>query len=163
MKTQPIIAIFALSAIMITSNSFAQLSNVNNLQSSLNKPVKVYENVQLEFHKLFDAAENVRWEQVDKNYLAKFTLGNVEQRALLSPRGKLIYKIMYGQEKHLPTDMRKGVKRSYVEYIITQACLIEENDRSIWIIKLEDDSNYVTVRVENGEIEQVQKYRKARS
>lgn len=151
-----------LASILIISNSFAQPSTVKNLQSTLNNTgsIKIYENVQQEFQKIFANAENVRWEKIKKNYLARFSMGDLEKRALLNPKGQLIYKISYGKEKHLPVKLRKDVKRNYVEFLITSATLVEEANRRIWVINLEDDSEYVIIRLENNEIEEVKKYKK---
>jgi hypothetical protein len=151
------------ASILIIGNSFGQTSTVNDLQSFLNdkSSIRVYENVVERFQMIFENAVNTRWEKIRNNYLVKFSLGDLEKRALLNPKGKLIYEISYGKEKHLPVDIRKNVKRNYVEYLITAATLVEEANRNIWVINLEDDSNYVIVRVENDEIEEVKTYRKS--
>ena len=61
----------------------------------------------------------------------------------------------------MPVHIRKEIKRAYVEFNITSATLVEEANRSIWVINLEDESHYVIARVENNEIEEVKKYVKA--
>jgi hypothetical protein len=146
---------------LFVSNSFAQSSNIGNLQANSDH-IQVYENILSKFQKHFVTAENVSWEKVRNNFLAKFVIGDVKHRVLLSPKGRIIYNIGYGKEKHLPVDIRKEVKRSYIEFLITSAILVEQDNRHIWIIDLEDDSTYVTVRVENDEIEEVRTYRKTR-
>ena len=148
-----------LVAAFISSGSFAQTS-VKHLQiaATNNSYVQVYENVQAEFDKKFSNAENVVWDNLGKNFLAKFSIGDVKYRTLLNSKGQLIYKNTYGDEKLLPTYLRKEVKRNYVEYVITNVALVEEANRSIWVINLEDDTNYVIVRIENDEIEEVKQY-----
>jgi hypothetical protein len=121
----------------------------------------VYENVLTEFQKHFANAENVRWYNIDRDYLAKFTIGSMEHRALLNRRGNLLYKISYGKEKHLPANIRKSIKSNYVEFLITAATLVEEANRNIWVINLEDNTHYVTIRVEDSEIEEIRKYDRA--
>ena len=149
----------ALLAAFIASSSFAQTS-VKDVQTVVTNSsyVKVYENVKTEFDKRFSNAENVVWDNVGKNFLAKFSIGNVKYRTLFNSKGRLIYKNTYGNEKLLPTYLRKDVKRNYVEYLITNVVLVEEANRSIWVINLEDDTNYVIARVENDEIEEVKQY-----
>jgi hypothetical protein len=80
---------------------------------------------------------------------------------LLNPKGELVYKITYGKEKQLTKEIRKMVKGRYVEFLITAASLVEEDDRKIWVINLEDDSEYVIARVENNEIGENMRYTKA--
>lgn len=151
-----------LASSLISSHSFSQQQEVNSFQPVLSNStyLKVYENVLTEFHKLFEKAENVRWSSLNKHYLAKFSQGDLEQRALLDNKGNLIYKISYGKEKHLPADIRKLAKRNYVEFVITAGVLVEEAGRNIWIINLEDETHYAIVRVENSELEELRKYRK---
>ena len=148
-----------LVAAFISSSSFAQTS-VKHLQFAAtgNSYVKVYENVKTEFDKKFSKAENVVWDNLGKNLLAKFSIGDVKYRTLFNSKGQLIYKNTYGDEKLLPASLRKEVKRNYVEYKITNVVRVEEANRSIWVINLEDERNYVIVRVENDEIEEVKQY-----
>ena len=149
-------------SILLISSSFAQVSEFKDLQQVLTKGgyVKVYENVLTEFHNQFSGAENVRWSKIDKNFLAQFTNGDLNQMVLLNTKGEPIYKISYGKEKHLPVTLRKEVKRNYVEFFITAAIFVEQDNRRIWIINLEDDSHCVTLRVEKLQMEEVRKYKK---
>jgi hypothetical protein len=139
------------------------VSNVGNVQPLLTSFSfdKVYTNVQSEFYKLFNNAENVRWNIINRNYGVTFGINDLRYRVLLNPKGKLIYKITYGKEKQLPKEIRKMVKGRYVEFIITAVSLVEEADRKIWVINLEDDSEYVIARVENNEIGENMRYTKA--
>jgi hypothetical protein len=146
----------------MVSSSFSQSSNVENLQFSLRNISydKSYSSVLTSFQKLFANAENVTWYSVKTDFGARFTINDLKYRVLLNKKGKLVYKITYGKEKHLPVDIRKAVKREYVEFRITAASLVEEANRSIWVIHLEDDWEYVIVRVEHNEINENMKYKK---
>lgn len=154
-----------LASAVLMSSSFAQVSEFKNLHRLLGNgiPLKVYQNILDEFDKQFIGAENVSWEKVQDNYLAKFSLGDIKKRVLLNPKGKLVYEITYGTEKHLPAHLRKYFKRRYVESTITSVIFVEEAGRSICVVNMEDDSRYIIVRVENDEIEEVGNYNKARS
>ena len=151
-----------LALLLIAGNSFAQTANVETLPFSLRNVSydKTYASVLTNFHKLFSNAENVSWYNVQKDFGAKFTMNELRYRVLFNKKGKLVYKITYGQEKHLPVAIRKAVKREYVEFRITAASLVEEANRSIWVIHLEDDWEYVIVRVEHNEIDENAKYKK---
>ena len=143
-----------IASVLIISNSFSQVSNVQNIQPLLQKTShnKDFTNVVVEFHKRFSNAENVTWYSVNKHFGATFTINDLTYRVLLHRKGRLIYKVTYGKEKLLPVNIRKMVKGHYVEYLITAAFLVEEDKREIWVINLEDDSRYVTVSVENNEM-----------
>ena len=147
----------------IASTSFAQTSvKWFQIVSPNNSDVRVYDNVQAEFEKKFSNAEDVVWDNVGKNLLAKFSIGDVKYRTLFNSKGHLVYKNTYGDEKLLPTSLRKNLKRNYVEYLITSVVLVEEANREIWVVNLEDDTNYVIARVENDEIEEIKQYTKSK-
>lgn len=151
-----------LIVLTMASQSFSQSVNVENLPVSVrnisyNKP---YSNVLNEFNKLFADAEDVSWYKVDNDFGAKFTINDLKYRVLFNNNGKLVYKITYGQEKHLPLQVRKAVKMEYFDFKITAASLVEEANRKIWVVHLEDDFEYIIARVENDELHQNLKYRK---
>ena len=67
--------------------------------------------------------------------------------------------IKYGTEANLPDDVRKLAKPNLVECNITNAINMEQDQRNIWVINMEDRKN-VIVRVENGEVAEVGNYDK---
>ena len=151
-----------LASTLLISNSFAQVSEIKNLQPLLlhENSVKVYKHLLDEFEKRFPTAESVEWSKVDKNFLAVFKIDNYTHRAVFTPKAKLVYTIFYGHEKDLPTYLRKMVKEMYVEFEITAAVKVEQFNRTIWIINLHDPEYLVSVRAENGEAEELWKYSK---
>lgn len=62
-------------------------------------------------------------------------------------------------EANLPDGVRKLAKSNFVEYNITNAINVEQDQRNIWVINMEDRKN-VIVRVENGEVVEVGNYDK---
>lgn len=152
-----------LLSILLAGSSFAQVSEFKNLQPAIFKSnyIKVYQNILDEFNKQFAEAENIRWSKLNKNYLANFNITDQKYAVLYNPKAMLIYKVSYGKEKHLPVDIRRWVKRTYVEFIITSAIKVEEAGRTIWLINVEGETEFAWVRVENDDIEEVQKYTKS--
>lgn len=63
------------------------------------------------------------------------------------------------REKDMPSDVRKIVKSKYYNYMITLAIEVKQNDRDIWIVNMKDDSTYITVKVEDREMELVQQFK----
>ncbi|MBC7829643.1 MAG: hypothetical protein H7122_18000 [Chitinophagaceae bacterium] len=150
---------------LFVSNSFSQVSEFKNLQPAIiiGTHLKVYDNILTEFRRLYAGAQNVKWSKVDNNYLAEFFMNEQNQRVLLNPRADLLYQISYGTEKHLPVDIRKAVKRIYVEYTISSVAKVQEANRIIWIVNAEDSTTLVSLRVEGNEFEETQKYAKSNS
>jgi len=112
------------------------------------------------FSSYFYDAENPRWYRVNKDYLAKFMIYDEENRALFTKKGNLIYHISYGYEKSLSEDLRKRVKDSYPDYEITRAVKITQAGREIWVVTLEDPHTLILIRIEDEEMEEVQKLQK---
>jgi len=163
MKTQIISRISGcLLSILFASSSFAQ-SNYIALSpiaiSGVN--LKVSEKIQTEFYKSFTNAENVKWYEQDKKILATFSMNEMGHRTLLNKKGGVIYHISYGSEKNLPAEVRKIVKSTYFDYKITMAVKVEEDNRTIWVVDMEDDKTLITVRVEDNEMEEVRKLQKS--
>lgn len=146
--------------VLLSSQTFGQVSEIQHLQPLTvhENYFRVYQNIQEEFQRRFPNADNVNWSKAEKNFLAVFNTGSNTRRALFTPKGRLVYSIVYGNEKDLPTDIRKMVKRMYVEFEITAAVKVEQDNRLIWIINLHDADYLVSVRVENGEYEEIWKY-----
>jgi hypothetical protein len=122
-----------------------------------NIPEKVWKN----FREYFGNAENPTWYMTNKNFLIKFMTDDNINRALFTKRGDLIYHISYGYEKNLPEDIRRQVKSTYYDYDITRAIKVTEADRVIWVVNLEDAKNLILVRLEEGEMEEVQKVKRS--
>ena len=154
---------FLLALLTVASASNAQSTGYQN-----SKPVyitgttlKLKENILVGFNSRFAGANNARWFQHENNFLVKFTMDGLEQRAMFDKKARLIYTISYGFEKNLPTDVRKTLKSLYVEFNIGSAIKILEAGRTIWVVSVEDENDAILVRVEDREFEEVQKYRKA--
>ena len=147
-------------SILILSSSFAQVSEfLLQPTKPLSKPtLKVYENIQTEFKKRFGNGTEITWSKVERNYLAKFSMDGQQQAVLFNPRAEIVYQISYGTVNHLPANIRKSIKRMYIEFEITSAIKVEEAGRTIWAVIVEDGTSFAHVRVENGDIEEVHKY-----
>ncbi len=113
------------------------------------------------FKKDFKDALHPRWYQMDKNYLVKFIMNEQKNNSLYDRNGYLIYHISYGKEKHLPADVISQVKTGYPTYDITTAIHVNQANRSIWVINLESGKNWVLARVEDGQLDEVERLRKA--
>ena len=68
----------------------------------------------------------------------------------------MIYSICYGTEKDLPTNIRKMVKSVYYDYTINMTMQVNEHNRTIWLVLLEDSDKFLTVRIDNDEMEEAQ-------
>lgn len=110
----------------------------------------------------FEDAENITWGKVEDNVLAEFTIGNIKTRSLFDKRGNLVYTIDYADEKLLPKNYKQMIHSDYAGYKINQVARVNEALREVWIVKLEAPDRFVTVRIENNQPEEVEKFKKLR-
>lgn len=166
MNCQPIIrkaGVFL--ALFISFNAIAQEDSTTTLPTITvttgTNEVAVSEKVSKSFDRYFKGAENTRWYQANKDFLVKFILNDMDHNALFQKNGRLIYDIGYGEEDDLPKEIRTQIKSLYIDKNITRVVNVKELGRNIWIVNVEDKDNLVLLRIEEGELEEVSKLKKA--
>ena len=110
------------------------------------------------FESSFKDATNAQWYKLNKRYMVDFMSKDQKNKALFQKNGSIVYHLTYGYEKNLPDDVRKLVKGNYVEYDILNAINVEQDNRNIWVINVQNDKKLVVVRVEEGQLEEVYNY-----
>jgi len=113
------------------------------------------------FKATFPDAQNAKWSKLNKDFLVEFITADLNNRVLFHKNGAIVYHIRYGGEKNLPTEVRKLVKSNYFDYNIIKAINVQEDNRDIWIVNLEDNKKLLIVRVEGGELEEVSNLNKS--
>ncbi len=167
MKTHFFIKCFGglLLLIIFSHISYSQdTSTITTLPSvtvtSKTTTANVSEKVSKAFKAAFKDAEDPKWFKLNKDFLVNFIMNQQENSALFRKNGFMIYHLALGGEKSLPSDVRKIIKPNYYDYNITKVVKVSEADRNIWVVNLEDAKSFVIVRVENGELEEVQNLKK---
>ena len=113
------------------------------------------------FKKSFPKAQNLKWYEMNKFYLARFIESDMKHQALFTQKGYLKYDISYGYEQNLPVEIRDRILGAYEDYKITHVANVKEAGRNIWVTNLESLNHLVMVRVEDEEMEEVQKFNKS--
>lgn len=142
---------------------FAQVKDsIISLQEiKITQPAKVSNQLDKAFKQSFPGAENVKWYKQDKDYLAKFIQNDLKHNALYQKNGYLKYDVSFGFEQHLPKDVRQMIQASYDDFKITRAVNVKEGDRDIWVVNLEGQKHFVILRVEEKELEEVERFTKS--
>jgi len=52
------------------------------------------------------------------------------------------------------------VLKYYRKYTITSASKIVESNRHVWVVKIDGKKSFATVRIEDGEMEEIEKFDK---
>jgi hypothetical protein len=138
--------------------SFKELPPITITATTTNVSAKVNKM----FSQYFQNATNLTWYEIDKKFLVKFIQNDQENRALFTRSGNLVYHISYGTEKDLPAEVRHLVKSTYYDQSINRILKVNQDERNIWVISLEDAKQYIMVRVENLELEETQRMQKSK-
>jgi hypothetical protein len=112
------------------------------------------------FIRHFENAESITWGKVNNNVSAEFASGDIKTRALFDKKGNLIYTINYSDEKLLSPYYRTMLDNLYDCYKISQVARVTEALREIWVVELETPDKFLTVRIENDQPEEVEKFQK---
>ena len=113
------------------------------------------------FGKSFKSATKTKWYEVDKNYLVKFINEDMDNNALYKQNGSMVYHISYGYEKNLDADLKELIQSSYPNYKVTRAIRVRFENREVWVMNLEGTKRWVLVRVEEGQLEEVNNFAKS--
>ncbi|SMO84118.1 hypothetical protein [Solitalea koreensis] len=154
-----------LLSIPTVNSSYAQVVLPEVTVASSSNSTIVNEKITKSFESTFGKEkENIadaKWYEINKRYLVKFIMNDLNNQALYSKNGKLIYHIVYGYEDNLPANVKSMVNPQYSQYDITAAINVKQNNRDIWMVNFEDSKKYVLVQVENNEMQETQKFYKS--
>lgn len=142
--------------------SMAQNDSIVSLPTiTITANTEVGTSVNNAFMKTFPDAMNVSWYKFDKDYLARFIENDMDHSALFKKNGILKYDVSFGYAPNLPADVLQTVEAAYPDHQIIRTFRVKEEGRDIWIVNLEGIKNYVTARIENNELEEVQRFNKS--
>ena len=113
------------------------------------------------FNNDFKNTVNARWFEINKRYLVKFISADQKNTALYNKRGYLIYHIAYGTEKNLPENVRDQIKAQYPKATITNAIYVNQANRKVWVVSLEEGRELVLARVEDDQLDEVERFKNA--
>ena len=150
--------------ILLSNISYSQETGIKTLPpvtvTGKTTTATVSAKVEKAFKAAFKDAEDPHWVKLNKDFLVNFIMKQQQNTALYRKNGFMIYHLAFGGEKSLPADIRKIIKPNYYDYNITKVVKVNEANRNIWVVNLEDSKSFVIVRVENDELEEVQNVKK---
>lgn len=150
----------SLLALSLVSSTFAQ--DIKTLPAVTVEASTAVAAVNAKLAKSFTAefkdAVGIKWYKLNKNYLATFISGDMDNHALYRKNGFLIYNIGYGKEKNLPKEVRALVKSKYYDYKITSILKVNQDNREVWIVNMQGDKKLIIARVEDGVMDEYHSY-----
>ena len=103
-----------------------------------------------------------QWYRLNKNYLVTFITGDMKNNALFKKNGRMVYHIRFGTESNLPEEIKQQVMSGYPDYNITRAVNVKLDNRDLWVVNLEGMKKWIIVRVEEGQMDEVENYNKTK-
>jgi len=98
-------------------------------------------------------------------YRAKFTIkgakSDITYKVDYDKKGNWTHTILSYDEKELAKDIRDQVKMNYFDYSIVYVdCVMMPHNQNTYVIHLEGATNWINVRIADGEMDELQKYNK---
>ncbi|HTI07430.1 MAG TPA: hypothetical protein VL832_02705 [Puia sp.] len=113
-----------------------------------------------EFWKTFGDSRNEVWYRLPGGFLAEFNEKVVQVRAVYDKKGNWVYSIRQYTEKELPEEVRDQVRSRYYKDTIGVVKELIQPQNTVYLIHIENEARWKTVRVADGEMEVVQDFRK---
>jgi hypothetical protein len=166
-------ALYLMSALTVTVTANAQdyafnKSMVTAVNPYPEKESKVVDetdvniNAVRDFSKSFKNARNVKWVKNDNGASVYFVDDDVKMRATYNTKGKKEYTLRYYDESRLPADVRHLVKSTYYDYRIAIVTEVVRNEDVSYLVKMENDKQFLTIKVNDGELSVFERTTKAK-
>lgn len=126
-----------------------------------NSSVTVNTKILKSFGKNFTSATNVSWYQVDNLYVAKFNENEVANKIYYAANGNVRAAMRCYSEKLLPSEVRRQVKSTYYDFTILQVIEVTVGDATAYLVQMQDEKSYLTVRIQDGEMNIYSAFKKA--
>lgn len=146
--------VFILSATLANAQSHKRTFVTGDFKELVIPTAKVESN----FRRAYPDINDEKWSTENGYYFAIFTKGEIKNQVVYTEKGHLDYSLKVYSEKILPAAVRSTVKSVYYDYKITNAQELEIANKTIYLINLSGAKAFKTIRVHNGEMEEIESY-----
>ena len=138
--------------------SFSDGLSAYNRKTSGRTEIKI--NAVRDFTKRFGQDVYATWSS-DKDHLrAKFTRDEIKYAVDYDLKGRWVSTILVYDEAQLASDLRKIVRSNYIDYSIVKVIEVTIGKSHVHFVKLENGSSLLTLHIMNGEITEIENYKK---
>jgi hypothetical protein len=149
----------ALSSLLFSNATFAQTSKREFKIVSAETPIDPESKALKNFKRSHPDAIDESWSTDNGYYFVKFKEGGVKNKIAYTPDGKVDYALkLYNDEKNLPRSVTASVKSTYYDYRILDAQELHVKRNTIYLVKITNANAWKTIRVSNGELEEIENY-----
>lgn len=114
------------------------------------------------FKETFPKAEQVKWEEFTDNYIVNFVVSGTRERISYDKDGNFVNATRYYTEENLPLNIYCKIKKKYPNQHVFGVTEVETESSVEYYVKLEDGTNWTTVKSDSGgNLQVIEKYKKA--
>jgi hypothetical protein len=148
-----------LSSLLFSNATFAQTSKKEFKIVSAETPIDRESKALKNFKRSHPDAIDESWSTDNGYYFVKFKDGGIKNKIAYTPDGNVDYALkLYNDEKNLPRAVTAAVKSTYYDYRILNAQELQVKHNTIYLVKITDANSWKTIRVSNGELEEIENY-----
>ena len=151
----------------VVSNSLATDLAYNNKTKTKEIPVtqgsstiSISTKAVKDFTKNYKNADNAGWFIIQDGYLAEFKKDGIKTNVYYNRKGIWIGNVRSYFEDNLPRNIRHFVKSSYYDYKINYVQEITVDRTIVYLVKIEDDKFFKTIRIQDGEMDEFEVIKK---
>lgn len=113
-----------------------------------------------DFTKNYKNTENAGWFVIKDGYLAEFKKDGIKTTVYYNRKGTWTGNIRSYMEDKMPRNIRHLVKSSYYDYKINYVQEITVDRKIVYLVKIEDDKFFKTIRIQDGEMDEFEVIKK---
>ena len=113
------------------------------------------------FSRSIKNAKGEKWFEKRDGYVVYYMKDGYQSHAVYNIKGNWLYTIGVYSEENLPFSVRDLVKRNYYDFNIFQVLEIKIENKIIYLVRVEDKTSWKTIRVQDGEMQVIEQYRKS--
>jgi hypothetical protein len=106
-----------------------------------------------QFRKMFPRITDESWFKNNDGYIVSFVQKSVRNQVHFNPKGAFQYTVRYYEEKDLPAELLKAMKKKYPDYRINVVTEIMNGERTLYLVKIENHFSVKTISVVDGKME----------
>jgi len=119
-------------------------------------------NAARDFKLNFKKATDVKWIHHDKGESVYFTNDGIKMRSSYNSKGRKEYTLKYYDESKMPSELRQRVRSNYYDYSIVIVTEVLRNNQTYYLVKMENEKEYLTLKINEDEMTVFEKTSKAK-
>jgi hypothetical protein len=119
------------------------------------------EKVLKSFNETFTGAEEVKWEEFSTYYTVSFVNAGIRSKVNYDKEGNMLGSIRYYSPSMLPLNILNKLKKEYPKKSLFGVTEVTFGTDVNYYVKIEDEKNWITVKVDvSGNTQVTEKYKK---